>query len=1303
MDAIQAEKQSRWLEAAQSYKLELTSQTSKTSTAKSWEKIGFCYNLASRQAESAEGFKKLRQLAVESYETAAKLFDKSLTPDAGGKSAMCLALSEYARSWIASSSSEKKETLEKCLALGRKASEISKEAEDRLTHAKACVLLSQCLFDSVVIASKGEEKIRIVQEGLRNASDAISVLSNLEEKDELVNAFSVASLLSWHFANLTDKEEERKEFAKRCLDYADNAVVLSKLAANSYSVNMSMWAKALSTFYFGEKLEAALEYTKEMLREVSVSGDIYFKGIACYLIAYIDNWRVFNEEDTDKTRQIYDETIEYSEAAIRHFQLVSQISGIAESYLFYVEAFSSLSKEPSLSQAEKLTFSKQAVRNGEKGLEYAVRSGSVDAIFDALHALSKAYHYYAKLEKEKTEKSKLLRQALTHRKECDKIAEQSFAFNFWLIGNGLVYAAQIEADLAGLEEDENIKTPLLKDALRDMENGVFYSNKWLQTCFVPSLVAVAANYENTLGGILTERYLQTHDKEVLAKANHTYSDAAGKYKEVGLPSRVAESYWKIAKNLDVGSDYPRAAENFENAFAGYKAAATKIHEFSDFFLDYASYMKAWSEIEMAKAAHDDEKYETAMNHYEKSSQLLRQSKSWMYLSLNFYAWSLLEQAESLSRKENSTESIEAFQKAIKFFQESKRILTIKLEGIDKTDEINLIKKLINVTETRSEFSQGRIAIEEAKVLQKQGDQIASSEEYNKAAAIFQNVLKTETGEAIQEAKPLVYLCQAWQRMTLGEARATPSLYKEAAELFKLAHENTSKESSSLLALGHSSFCKALEAGTKFETTRTMQTYEESTRHLQAAANYYLRAGFESSSEYAKATQQMFDAYVFMDAAKREREPEKQAKNYLMAEKVLQSAAEYFNKANYVNKVEYVRRLIKRVREEKQLALSLSEIFQAPIVTSSTASFSTISPREESPVGLERFEKGNVEVKLVQHETETKVGNTVALEIQLVNVGKEPVSLIRIEDFIPEGFQLVSKPDYFQSQDSQLITKGRKLDPLRTAEMSFAVRPFKTGTFEFKPRLVCLDQLGRQTSFKPEPIVFNVSCTVINGRVPTGYGDLDNLLFGGIPERYSVVLASPSCDEVGHLVRKFLESGVKTKQTTYFVTAEAGNIMDIAYEFQSVFSLFLCNPHAELMVRSLPNVFKLKGIECLTDIDIALFKSLRTLDTSQNGVRRICLTIVSDVLLQHHAVVTRQWLSGLLSDLKSKGFTTLAIINPSMHPAEEVQAVLGLFDGEIVVSEKETGKGIEKTLRVRKMHNQKYLENELTLDRIKLET
>jgi len=83
---------------------------------------------------------------------------------------------------------------------------------------------------------------------------------------------------------------------------------------------------------------------------------------------------------------------------------------------------------------------------------------------------------------------------------------------------------------------------------------------------------------------------------------------------------------------------------------------------------------------------------------------------------------------------------------------------------------------------------------------------------------------------------------------------------------------------------------------------------------------------------------------------------------------------------------------------------------------------------------------------------------------------------------------------------------------------------------------------------------------------------------------------------------------------------------------------------------LPNIFKLKGIENLTEIEIALTRAFRLIDPATTVQRRICIEIISDVLLQHRVVITRKWLGTLLPNLKAKGFTTCAVINSQMQPA-----------------------------------------------------
>jgi KaiC/GvpD/RAD55 family RecA-like ATPase len=224
----------------------------------------------------------------------------------------------------------------------------------------------------------------------------------------------------------------------------------------------------------------------------------------------------------------------------------------------------------------------------------------------------------------------------------------------------------------------------------------------------------------------------------------------------------------------------------------------------------------------------------------------------------------------------------------------------------------------------------------------------------------------------------------------------------------------------------------------------------------------------------------------------------------------------------------------------------------------------------------------------------------------------------------------------------------------------------------------------------------VVSTALPDRIKTGYGDLDSLLFGGLPRDYAVILEAPSCDERELLIKSFLEAGAKEGQITFYVTVEASEGKALAQQFQSNFYLFVCNPQADTIIQTLPNVFKLKGVENLTDINIALTSAFRKLDTSMRAPRRACIEIISDILLQHHAVPIRRWLTALIPELKSRSFTTLAVMNPYMHPSQEVQAIQDIFDGEISIYEKKTMNGSQKFLRIERMVNQRYLDNDLLM-------
>jgi len=160
-----------------------------------------------------------------------------------------------------------------------------------------------------------------------------------------------------------------------------------------------------------------------------------------------------------------------------------------------------------------------------------------------------------------------------------------------------------------------------------------------------------------------------------------------------------------------------------------------------------------------------------------------------------------------------------------------------------------------------------------------------------------------------------------------------------------------------------------------------------------------------------------------------------------------------------------------------------------------------------------------------------------------------------------------------------------------------------------------------------------------------------------------------------------------------VTTEADNLENFLNK--SNFYLFLCNPKPKTEVPDLPNVTRLRSKTDINNLNMALARGSRNVAQNQ-GIKRVCIELVSDVLLRQGPEVTRRWLSELITDLSSKGFTILAVLDSSMHPADQANAIINLFDGEISISQSDDPLACKKSVQVKKLRGQDYIKNPIYL-------
>ena len=249
-------------------------------------------------------------------------------------------------------------------------------------------------------------------------------------------------------------------------------------------------------------------------------------------------------------------------------------------------------------------------------------------------------------------------------------------------------------------------------------------------------------------------------------------------------------------------------------------------------------------------------------------------------------------------------------------------------------------------------------IDEARLLEKQGNRILAAEKFSCAATEFKelcsNVMVDEDRE---ELNALYYLCKGWESMEFAEEHEDPNKYIEAVELFKKAGESFRDINLKTLALGNAAFCQALELGSEFDKSDDpkikAELYPKIKALLRNAANSYRKGGFESEADWALATTTYFDSTWYVIRADEELNLDEKKKLLELGLELMKSTAELFGKAGYKDKEKEVLDRLLLVEKEEKILISALDTIKEPSISSNT--ISVLSP--SSPQGNDKEKRG----------------------------------------------------------------------------------------------------------------------------------------------------------------------------------------------------------------------------------------------------------------------------------------------------------------------------------------------------------
>jgi tetratricopeptide (TPR) repeat protein len=1075
--AKEQEKKYDWIGAAESYgkALDLVSVNNLIEAGEILEKQGFSLYKAAMQSEGNNQLRELTQKAIDCYVKAKANYGKSPESERIPFQTRSNAMIAFLRYWQTSDATEKKELVMEAWQEAINAMKGFEESASSFEYVRTYNQLTLSAVIAYQYAVSFDSENALIQSGANCGEKAVEMLSTQAEPNELAKAYVNTCAFLTALAKDSGNSSDSHQCDKRAMTCWQNAVQCSEESALTELTSMLLLGDLPSPF----QRDQSMNVLQKALGFGRSTHDRLLVGSVLGALAGRASWGTLSAGDSDECDRLSQKALEFAAEANKEFSRIAFLPpgshwemwvAAPDASVYGVLAYHENDSKKKREYAEK------AVKSYSSALELAQNSGYPYLISYIQHRLGYSLTSLAKTESVKSRKKDLLEQAIEMRKLSAAATNEFEPFTYWSRGTDQSLLAEAEFELANLVDDPSDKRDMLHKAVSRKKGSLELHFKAMSVTSPDAPEELLTNYPIVGHWLLQYSewlealYELEGDKSDLRTARDALVRAAEMFSLGGVASRAAECQWKAAQTCDGLQEYKRGAECFLIASDRFKTAAEKTLQLRAMFEEHAQYMRAWTAIENAKYFHSMDDPASASRYYDEAAQSHKSTKTWGYLSDVYSGLAKAEHAEDLSRKETYRDAMESFELAARLFIGAKTTLQNQVSRIESVEEKKMVTGVAMDLDRRIAFCRARTSLEEARLLEMRGELAASSEKYSLAASSFQKMLDN-VGSA-EDKRPLeliISLASAWQAMVRAESEASPESYGKAAEHFDHAKELAVGEKMKVMATGNGHFCRALEAGARFADTGELSLHSIATKHLESAAKYYLRADLENAAEYAKASKLLFDGYAYMDKASTEENQEKKAKLYAMAEKVLQLSAASYEKAAQPSRRDQVSKLLRKVVEDRELAIALTDVLLAPDIASTAMALSSPAPTHETAVGLERFEHADVQASLVAKPKDLHVGQELVLEIELVNAGRGPAQLTRVEGTVPKGFVIVQEPEKYRMEDSQINLKGRRLDALKTEDVKLVLKPTAKGNFKLKPRIMYLDESGANRSCEPIPV------------------------------------------------------------------------------------------------------------------------------------------------------------------------------------------------------------------------------------------
>jgi hypothetical protein len=146
--------------------------------------------------------------------------------------------------------------------------------------------------------------------------------------------------------------------------------------------------------------------------------------------------------------------------------------------------------------------------------------------------------------------------------------------------------------------------------------------------------------------------------------------------------------------------------------------------------------------------------------------------------------------------------------------------------------------------------------------------------------------------------------------------------------------------------------------------------------------------------------------------------------------------------------------------------------RANVVRRILSEFATTHSRSIRGAGW--YEPVSIGLHVTCHQRTLIEGDHAEVEVELANVDKATIRLVRLEGAVPAGFELARNPSDFRLEDGSFNLDDTILGPSEKQSIRLTLKGRRQGLFTLSPCIIYRDDQGTERTGQTEPIEIIVS-------------------------------------------------------------------------------------------------------------------------------------------------------------------------------------------------------------------------------------